>query len=56
MNMFNSSDMSLQLLSIANKSDVKTKYAAIIIHRNKVISYGFNYLTRITSNSTQCLL
>jgi hypothetical protein len=54
--MHNNSDISLQLLSIANKSDVKTKYAAIIVYRNKVISSGFNYLTRITSNSSQCLL
>ena len=54
--MHNSSDISSQLMTIANKSDVKKKYAAIIIHRNKIISYGFNHHTRITTNCKQCLL
>ena len=54
--MHNSSDISLQLLNVANKSNIDKKYAAVIIYRNKIISYGFNYHTRFTGNCTQCLL
>lgn len=54
--MHNSSDISLQLLNIANKSNIDKKYAAVIIYRNKIISYGFNYHTRFTGNCKQCLL
>ena len=54
--MCNSSDISLHLLSAANKSDIDKKYAAIIIYRNKIISCGFNYHTQFNNNSTQCLL
>ena len=51
-----SSDLSLQLYTIANKSDQTSKYAAIIFHRNKIIGYGHNHLIVNTSLAPCCLL
>jgi len=34
-----------QLVHIASNSDMVHKYSAIIIYRNKVIGYGYNYST-----------
>lgn len=51
-----SSDLSLQLLNIANKSDQISKYAAIILHRNKIVGYGHNHLITNTSLAPCCLL
>jgi deoxycytidylate deaminase len=45
-----------ELLSIAMKSDVKAKYAAVIIYRNKVIGIGYNYIGSYTTHYNQCLL
>ncbi len=48
--------ISEELLTVAMKSNVKAKYAAMIIHRNKVISVGYNYVGTYTTLSNQCLL
>ena len=45
-----------KMISIALKSNQKTKYAAIIIHRNKVIGMGYNHLITSSTGVTQCLL
>jgi hypothetical protein len=41
---------------LAMKSNLRAKYAAMIIHRNKVIGIGFNHTDSYSTNSTQCLL
>lgn len=43
-----------QYMSIAKKSPVHSKFAAIIIHRNKVIATGYNYVTDISSKNSDC--
>ena len=41
----------------ASKSPMETKFGAVLIYRNKIISSGFNsYKTRLSSNIHQCLL
>ena len=40
----------------ANKSLMKTKYGSIIVHRNRVISKGYNYHTKISSLSKNNVL
>ncbi len=40
-----------EFLSIAKKSPVHSKFVAIIIFRNKVISTGFNYVKDISSKN-----
>lgn len=37
----------------ALKSSMNTKYGAVLIHRNKIISMGYNYDTHI-STSNKC--
>lgn len=54
--MSNTLELTNKLYNLAIKSNQTSKYAAIIIHRNKIISIGFNYLTRISSLSPSCLL
>jgi deoxycytidylate deaminase len=49
----NFSDM---LSSIAMKSNQRAKYAALIIHRNKIIGIGYNHLINNNTNITRCLL
>lgn len=44
-----------QLHMIAMKSNQRAKYAAVIIHRNRIIGIGYNYLTSNSSNVTQYL-
>ena len=48
--------LSEKMTSIALKSNLKAKYAAMIIHRNKVIGIGYNYLITNSTSDTQCLL
>lgn len=43
-----------QYMFVAEKSPVHSKFAAIITHRNKVISYGYNYVTDISSKNADC--
>ncbi len=51
------SDLNTLLMSIANKSDMKVKYACIIIERNKIISTGFNYYeTNRCCKNMSCIL
>lgn len=38
-------------LFIAQKSPVHSKFAAIIMHRNKIVSTGYNYVTDISSKN-----
>lgn len=40
----------------ANKSNMKIKVGAILIHRGKVISKGFNYIKRGFIRTKYCLL
>lgn len=40
----------------ARKSTMKCKYGAVLLHRNKIISYGYNRYTFITTNTESCLL
>lgn len=45
------------LLTLANKSDLTTQYASIIIDGNQIISKGYNYSCCCTmNNKRQCLL
>lgn len=50
------SNLTLQLFDLANKSDQSNKYAAIIFHRNKIVGMGYNYLLANTSLAPCCLL
>lgn len=49
-------NISEKLYLLANKSNIKAKYAAMIIYRNKVIGIGYNYIDSYSTNSKQCLL
>jgi hypothetical protein len=40
----------------ALKSSMKSKYGAILIHRNKIISRGHNYDTHIHTDKKSCPL
>ena len=44
-----------QLLTLAQKSDQSSKYAAIIVYRNKIIGMGHNYLTVNSTNTPLCI-
>ena len=44
MNISDKLNINEQLHLIANKSNQHTKYAAVIIHRNKVIGIGYNHI------------
>lgn len=44
-----------KLYLIAMKSNQRAKYAAIIIHRNKIIGIGYNHLISNSSNVSQCI-
>ena len=46
-------DINEQLYLIAMKSNQRAKYAAIIIHRNRVVGIGYNYLISNSSNVSQ---
>lgn len=41
---------------LAMKSNLRAKYAAIIIHRNKVIGVGYNSVGSYSTLTDQCLL
>ncbi len=43
-----------EYIHIAQKSPVHSKFAAIIMHRNKVVAYGYNYVTDISSKNAGC--
>lgn len=45
------------LLQVASKSDMNLQYACVIMHRNKVISTGFNYydIKKIHANQSSIL-
>ena len=45
-----------KLYYLAQKSDQTSKYAAIIIHRNKIIGFGYNHLIANSSISRYRLL
>ena len=49
-------DLSNKLYILAQKSDQSSKYAAIIIHRNKIIGFGYNHLIANSSISRYRLL
>lgn len=49
-------DLSEKLYNLAQKSDQSTKYAAIIIHRNKMIGFGYNHHIVNSTKSRQCVL
>jgi hypothetical protein len=48
--------ISEKLSLIAKKSNQRAKYAAIIIHRNKVIGVGYNHINSYSTQTNQCLL
>jgi deoxycytidylate deaminase len=48
--------ISEKLSVIAIKSNQRAKYAAIIIHRNKVIGVGYNHIGSYSTQNEQCLL
>ena len=48
--------ISEKLLHIAIKSNQRAKYAAIIIHRNKIIGVGYNHIGSYSTQTEQCLL
>lgn len=41
---------------LAMKSNLKAKYADMIIHRNKVIGFRYNYVISYLTQAEQCLL
>lgn len=40
----------------ALNSDIKKRCGAILVYRNKIISTGYNYSTKISSGNNCCLL
>jgi len=40
----------------ANKSTMKHRYGAVLVYRNKVISSGYNYDTKLTQLNKNCPL
>jgi deoxycytidylate deaminase len=56
MNISDKLNINEQLHLIANKSNQHTKYAAVIIHRNKVIGIGYNHIDSYSTQINQCLL
>ena len=38
-------------LYVAKKSPVHSKFVAVLYYRNKVVSYGYNYVTNISSHN-----
>lgn len=40
----------------AEKSPMNNKYGAVLIHRNKIVSMGYNYDIHITTGNKCCLL
>jgi deoxycytidylate deaminase len=40
----------------AKKSSMKHRYGAILLHRNKVISSGYNYDTKLSDLNKNCPL
>ena len=44
-----------QLYFMAMKSNQRAKYAAVIIHRNRIIGIGYNHLISNSSNDSQYL-
>jgi len=40
----------------ARKSLMKSKYGAVLVYRNKIISKGYNYDTHINTLNKSCLL
>ncbi len=40
----------------ALKSPMINKYGAVLIHRNKIVSAGYNYDTHIHTDKKSCLL
>jgi deoxycytidylate deaminase len=41
---------------VALKSTMKNKYGAILIHRNRIVSSGYNRSTSLTSKNKHCIL
>jgi deoxycytidylate deaminase len=56
MNITENMNITEKMLLIANKSNQHAKYAAIIIHRNKVIGIGYNHIDSFSTQTNQCLL
>lgn len=44
------------LIREAQKSNVKKQYVAVLMHRNKVLSIGYNYLRPNVSQTKSCVL
>ena len=40
----------------ALKSNMYKKYGTVLIHKNKIISSGYNYSIKISSCNKQCIL
>jgi deoxycytidylate deaminase len=40
----------------AKKSNLKHRYGAVLMHRNKIISTGYNYQTKLTGINKNCPL
>ena len=49
-------DICNDLMLVAMKSNLRAKYAAVIIYRNRVIGIGYNYIHSYTTGVNQCLL
>lgn len=48
--------LSEKMYLLANKSNLRAKYAAMIIYRNKVIGIGYNNISSYSTQAEQCLL
>lgn len=51
-----SCDLEQKLWLEAQKSDIHRKYAAVIMYRNKIISFGFNCHSQFSDSCSQCVL
>jgi deoxycytidylate deaminase len=49
-------NISEKMSLLAMKSNQREKYAAMIIHRNKVIGVGYNSVSSYSTLTEQCLL
>lgn len=43
-------------INMAKNSSIKKRCGAVLVHRNKVISVGYNYSLKISTKNKYCLL
>lgn len=43
-------------IEMAKKSTIKKRCGAILVHRNKIVSTGYNYSLKISTKNKYCLL